>query len=218
MAAEAADQIIVGLMRTAQATPAEYAAALVLLSSEERDRAARFLREEPRQEFVFARALFRRMASQRLGIAPQAVTLRFGERGKPMTEELEFNLSHTRGLVACALGGRIAVGIDIEADSSQIEALELAETAFSPSDVAELRNLADPVAQRYWFLQRWTEREAVAKCLGQGIADPRALHGDWSQGVTLESLSVGDGYFGSLAYSAQACCSVVEQWWLLGAL
>ena len=89
-----------------------------VLSPDEAARAARFRHDAERHRFVVRRGLLRRLLSERLGCAPQAVPLRAGPHGKPLLEAAEaaaartslapaswpaFNLSRSGGLVLYAL-------------------------------------------------------------------------------------------------------------------
>ncbi len=88
-----------------------------LLDGEERDRASRFVFERDRAHFVAAHALKRRMLTSVCGGDPTSWAFVKGRNGKPaLAGRLHpfFNISHCRGLVACAVSPRIEVGIDVE--------------------------------------------------------------------------------------------------------
>ena len=84
---------------------------------------------------------------------------------------LQFNLSHTRGFVACAISIANAVGIDVEAVSRNPD-IEVADRFFSPREVAILRAMP-PERQPETFLRFWTLKEALIKATGEGLS--RAL-------------------------------------------
>lgn len=99
-------------------TPAD----MDLLTGIERDRAAKFLRESDRRDFVAAHLLVRRCAAKVVGVPEDRLTLlqhcdRCGPgHGKPYlaeVPELGVSLSHCNGYVCAAVGpGR--VGVDAE--------------------------------------------------------------------------------------------------------
>src|SRR5207248_5701024 len=84
---------------------------------------------------------------------------------------LHFNLSHSHGVVACAVAVGRHVGIDVEDGSREVEFLELAERYFAPAEVAHLRTL-DGAALQSAFFTIWTLKEAFVKAIGLGLRFP----------------------------------------------
>ena len=134
----------------------------LLLSADEQARAARFRLERDRRRFVVARATLRRLLAARLSTRPESVQLAYGPHGKPALAEsgLRFNLSHSGELALYVFSRRREVGIDVEAVREVPEAERIAPQWFSQADY-----------RRFGFLGCWTRREAVAKALGQGVAE-----------------------------------------------
>ena len=155
---------------------AERAACEALLGSEERARAARLRAPGARQRFVVAQALARRALSRAAAeVPPEAWQFRRGPHGKPEIaapaahSSLRFNLSHTEGLVACAVLRDLDVGVDVEAGARLGDPLRLAERFFAAAETAWLRALP-PEERRARFLDLWSLKEAVLKALGIGLA------------------------------------------------
>ncbi|MDE1163406.1 MAG: 4'-phosphopantetheinyl transferase superfamily protein [Acidobacteriaceae bacterium] len=195
------DVILLALLPIADATEEELQRATALLPAEEQQRAVRFVRQEPRAEFVWTRLLFRTIAGKLLGCRPQEIAVRIAAGGKPECEGLSFSLSHTRGLVGCAISRNVAVGVDLEREDMTLEVLDIARTAFSEANVRELEASPDDESRMRSFLLLWCEREAVAKCVGRGIAEPAALLGLWKTvDFRTQPLSLPTGFQGSLAY------------------
>lgn len=145
------------------------------LDPAEQARADRFRFAADREAYIAAHRLTRVLLA-RFGdrAAPdwRFVTGRFG---KPAIDPVQnhggwqFSLSHTKGLVACALGRDAELGLDVEARDRIVDALELAAHNFAPAEVAWLRAL--PAAQRQRdFLRLWTLKEATVKATGQGLS------------------------------------------------
>lgn len=84
---------------------------------------------------------------------------------------LDFNISHTRGVLVMAFAARGAIGVDVEYTQRRCRALAVAERYFSDSEVADLRGLA-PEQQRTRFFDLWTLKEAYIKACGMGLAIP----------------------------------------------
>ena len=84
---------------------------------------------------------------------------------------LEFNLAHTRGLVACAVALGRDVGVDVEWLGRRGRTLEIAERYFSPSEVRDLRATPGPDRKERFF-RYWTLKEAYVKARGEGLRLP----------------------------------------------
>jgi 4'-phosphopantetheinyl transferase len=144
-----------------------------LLSEDERERAGRFRFEEHRHQFHVAHALVRTSLSRYAAVEPQAWRFAAGERGRPEiaapsgVPPLRFNLSHTGGLVACAVALAREVGIDVEDTTRRADVDAIAKRYFAPS---EQRELARPGAGRDRFFEIWTLKESYLKARGIGIA------------------------------------------------
>lgn len=146
-----------------------------LLNDQETGRHQRFIFSLHRHQFLVARALVRTVLAGYLG-EPDPSTLAFtsNEHGKPELMRdagLQFNLSHTNGLIALAVTRDRPVGIDVEHLSRQADIAKLADRYFS---LAESRALLDlPVAE--WnerFYDLWTLKEAYLKACGTGLRTP----------------------------------------------
>lgn len=152
--------------------------AVAQLSLEERARHDRFVFEPDRRDFAVAHALLRRSLSALGDRAPHEWTYRAGRHGKPALSadaaartRLSFNLSHTRGLVACAVTREAEVGIDVEAIDRRVEVLELADRFFSQAEATDLQRCAEE-DRRARFVEIWTLKEAYLKALGHGLSRP----------------------------------------------
>ncbi len=160
-----------------------------LLSPEETGREQRFTHDEPRRQFLAGRALLRTALSQYTGVDPRRLEFQCNRYGKPALKTmddppLEFSLSHTRGLVVCAVAMNDAVGVDVEGDRPDLAPLEVARRFFAPAEAAWLAELP-PEEQRAAFFELWTLKEAFVKARGVGMAMPLAdfsfsLSGDGS--------------------------------------
>jgi 4'-phosphopantetheinyl transferase len=154
------------------------------VAPEERERAARFLREEDRHRYLMGRSAIRRLCAQHLGARPAEMQLLQNEHGKPYlaipagVDRLEFNLAHSGDCIALAwsVGTGASLGIDVEtvARHRTPDFHGIARTAFSPAECAVLdRAGTDELAAT--FYQIWVRKEAVVKAEGCGIAAGNAL-------------------------------------------
>ena len=150
---------------------------LALLDNAERARYERIRHEETRDHHLLTRALVRSTLSH---YDPRpASEWRFieNEHGCPFiapehaSDGLHFNVSHTQGLIVCALTRGRALGVDVEFEPRKSRTSKIADRFFAPSEVAALRRLPEG-AQRQRFFTYWTLKEAYIKARGMGLAIP----------------------------------------------
>lgn len=149
-----------------------------VLSEDEQQRAARFAQDDDRARFVIGRALARTMLSRHAAVPPHQWRIDVDKRGRPElgarpagAPDLRFNLSHTPGLIACAVTVGREVGVDVEYVRRRLMHDNIPERFFSSREVADLRKLPlddQPVV----FYDYWTLKEAYIKARGLGLALP----------------------------------------------
>ena len=150
---------------------------LELLSPEEHQRMARFVFERDRVRFLLTRALVRTTLSRYAAVAPADWHFVANAHGRPEildrpagVPDLRFNLSHTDGLIACAVTIGREVGIDIEHVGRRLTQ-DVAARFFEPAEVAHLQSLPADQQERVFF-DFWTMKEAYIKARGFGLALP----------------------------------------------
>lgn len=144
------------------------------LSPAEHARAARFGTEALRRRYMIGRATLRALLGRRLRIDPAAVPLARGRRGRPQLagpRVLDFNVSHTRGVLVAGLASGITIGIDIEHVDRVINTEGIARRCLAPPEQAVVARLAPDDARRD-VLRRWTCKEAMSKATGDAMAAP----------------------------------------------
>ncbi|HEY9516777.1 MAG TPA: 4'-phosphopantetheinyl transferase superfamily protein [Gemmatimonadaceae bacterium] len=192
------------------------------LSSDERERAARFAFAPDRARFIVAHGLLRTILAAYLDTTPSAIRFRTNEFGKPSVEgqsarcALHFNFSHSDGLALCAVARGRSLGVDVERVRPIPSPEKIAERFFSRREYAALLSL--PEAQRREaFYACWSRKEAYVKGRGMGLSlaldsfdtslapgEPAALLGSRDEasdaaGWTLHELSPASGYTAALA-------------------
>jgi 4'-phosphopantetheinyl transferase len=160
---------------TRQIEEAQYYALRGLLSIRERARADALWRAEDRRDYVAAHALLRRALAFSTGSAPEELVFERDALGKPFLAQAEqvlprdFSLSHSAGLVACAISAAHAIGIDVEAINGAIDVSRIAARYFTVDEATALMRC--PVEDRAWrFFELWTLKEALLKAAGIGPA------------------------------------------------
>ncbi len=147
-----------------------------LLSEEEAERVEGMVAHR-RAEYVAARAGVKRVLAELLAVEAATIDLRISPNGKPQLKgaELHFNLSHSGGQVALAVG-TVELGIDVEAAWSHVVSAGLAAHVMTDLERATFANV-DAHLRQEAFLRLWTRKEAVLKATGDGLrVNPRELH------------------------------------------
>ncbi len=145
-----------------------------LLSAEERERFDRMKYARVRDEYLATRALGRLTLARFSGKHPAALRFSPNEWGRPFLDDprdLHFNLTNTRGLIACIVGNHAEIGIDAEYIDRNTRTIAVADRFFSKSEVADLMKTAE-AEQRRTFFRYWTLKEAYIKARGMGLAIP----------------------------------------------
>ncbi|CAN6454510.1 unnamed protein product [Victoria cruziana] len=153
------------------------------MSLDEKENISHFNDDELQKHALLTRTLVRttlvRYTNSQL--SPKSLGFKKNEYGKPELlwpkeknwepPSLQFNISHTPFLIACAVTSAASIGIDIEEKQRKTRnsTLSFARRYFSPAEVTRLEALTDPGAQQQEFLKLWTMKEAYVKALGRGF-------------------------------------------------
>jgi 4'-phosphopantetheinyl transferase len=155
--------------------PSSIAALHSALSSEERERAARFRTLELRSRWTAARGALRHILAIYTGMEPSSLVFETGPQGKPAlvpnSASVSFNLSHTSGLALLGIAESGRIGVDAESIRREIEVEDLSRRFFAEAETEEILALA-PEAQLVAFFTCWTRKEAFVKALGLGLSAP----------------------------------------------
>jgi 4'-phosphopantetheinyl transferase len=149
-----------------------------LLAKDELLKASKFHFERDRGQYVLTRALLRTALSRYAPVPPEAWRFQIDGFGRPSISAaqaqavpgLDFNFSHTRGLVLLGVARSTKVGVDAE-NILRPPRIELAERTFSREEAQELRAL--PLSsQASRFYELWTLKESYLKARGVGLRIP----------------------------------------------
>ncbi len=162
---------------TSQLPAAAFNGFYACLSGDERRRADGIRVQPVREEFIAARGLLRRLLGAATGVTPAAVTLGTKRNGKPCLAPsalVEFNVSHSEGMILIALSRASAVGVDVEFVSEEFgeaeELMGIARESFHAGEFLVIARTPPGRDRLLAFYRAWTRREAVAKADGRGIA------------------------------------------------
>ncbi len=148
-----------------------------ILSQDEKERASRFHFEKNRNEFIISRGSLRVLLGSYLGVPAHELGFAYSRYGKPCLagsdeiSPMEFNLSHSEGIVVLAFTKGRKVGVDIEYVGRNFDFEEIAGRFFSLAEQRMLRNT--PREERgAGFFRCWTRKEAYIKAIGHGLSQP----------------------------------------------
>ena len=148
-----------------------------MMTPEERVKQRRFRFARDRHDCLVTRALVRTTLSRYARVAPADWRFVLNRYGRPdvspglCDRDLRFNLSHTRGLIACAVTIGHEIGVDVESLTRPGETVEVADRYFSATEVGSLRALPEE-RRRERFFEYWTLKESYIKARGMGLALP----------------------------------------------
>ena len=171
-----ADEVHIWLLRLRESIPAPVERRWrELLSPDEAAAQHRFRVEPARRQHLAARALARTTLSRYVPVAPESWRFAAGPEGRPEIAgppglpPLRFNLSHTRGLVACVVTLGRDSGVDVERPERRLaDPLALARHGFAPAEREALARLTGG-ARRRRFCELWVLKEAYVKARGAGF-------------------------------------------------
>lgn len=149
-----------------------------LLTETERQQQARFYFADDRKRYLVTRALVRTVLSRYAAVDPSDWTFSTNAYGRPVIANrledaagLSFNISHTRGLIALAVGLHRELGVDVENLVAREVSIDIADHFFSPPEVAELAGVPRERSQDRFF-EYWTFKESYIKARGMGLSLP----------------------------------------------
>ncbi len=146
-----------------------------LLTSEELIRQQRYKFAKHRHDALITRAFVRTTLANYLNCDPKAIQFDKGEKDKPYITSphtnLQFNVSHTEGLIICGITKQTPIGVDVEFVDRKTALLDIADRYFSPAETNDLFALPEKF-QRSAFFDYWTLKESFIKAVGLGLSIP----------------------------------------------
>ena len=184
----------------------EVASACAVLSPEEKVRQWQLHFPEDRRDFASAHALLRQSLSLYSDINPEDWRFKVAANGKPAIlrtgnqtqKPFRFSLSHTRGLVACAIGTQLDMGIDVERLDRMVDIDSIAPLCLSSSERDALMRCPAPERQ-IRFIELWVLKEALVKARGTGLSGLKGssftLREDGGIGLVSRSIDPAEWHF-----------------------
>lgn len=149
-----------------------------VMSADELEREQRFRFAHDQRRHVVTRAFVRTVLSRYAERTPDYWRFAADAYGRPhllngegSMREVSFNLSHTAGLIVCALSSGGDIGADAENFQERPIALEIFDSCFTAAEAAALRALPVDIQGEHFF-HYWTLKEAYVKAKGRGLSIP----------------------------------------------
>jgi 4'-phosphopantetheinyl transferase len=138
-----------------------------VLSQQEIAKAARFFKQEDKQNYLVRRYALRMLLGAYLRQRPAEIRFHQSANRKPSLPGINFNTSHTSNFAVIALS-EAPIGTDIEILRPDFEIGDLINHCFSPQEIRHLNTSKDV---RLSFFTLWTRKEALLKATGEGMVD-----------------------------------------------
>ncbi|MGB5599821.1 4'-phosphopantetheinyl transferase superfamily protein [Thiothrix litoralis] len=148
-----------------------------LLDQVELARATTFKFPKDRELYVAAHIFLRQTLSQYAPVSPADWQFDTNAYGKPFIinsgyQWLQFNLSHTQGLIACAVSHGLPVGVDVERCKPLSDLDALCRYTLSPLEAYDVLSISNTEQRARRFFTYWTLKEAYIKARGIGLSLP----------------------------------------------
>ncbi len=148
------------------------------LSSDEIERANRFVFAKDRNRFIACRAELRNIMGGYLGIEPQKIRFSVRKYGKPYlstpSDPIRFNVSHSKDVAVIAVAFDREIGVDLEFINQNFDVFSVAPSIFPAEEVSRMRTLPRNELVEHFF-GGWTRKEALLKAFGDGLSSPEEL-------------------------------------------
>jgi len=144
------------------------------LSEDEKERSSRFKFEQGCDQYISGRGMLRSFLGSYLSVKPATIQFNYNAYGKPLlskNEALQFNLSHSAGVVLYAFTLGASIGVDIELIKTNINVSKLAARFFAKKESTFIQSLPE-AKQHEAFFKCWTRKESFIKAHGKGLSMP----------------------------------------------
>ena len=150
----------------------EYEKYYSLLSEQKKKQVDAYKFERDKRLSVCAQMLAKKMIANKTGAPVEEIIILSNPNGKPYAKnaDIEFNLSHSGDMVACALSEK-PIGVDIEKMRDIDD--KLIKYICTENELEYVYSA--PALKLKRFFEVWTAKEAYFKCLGSGITDIKSI-------------------------------------------
>lgn len=130
--------------------------------------------KSPKKEHELGRKLLDFALAKEYGISLHNISIETEEKGKPYLKDcpwIHFNISHTNGMVVCAVHD-LPVGVDVEEIRPYSDALVRKVLTASERETLRRWESRGHHFGEVCFLRHWTLKESYVKATGEGLSKP----------------------------------------------
>ena len=175
-----------------------------ILSVGELGRALEYSMTADLRPYLAAHTWLRQRLAEYLDCSPEEVELDSNEQLRIVSPEtdLSFDLSYAEGIVALAVGFRIAVGVNVDADNDEPVDTDKVHRVLTRPESNVVFSSPD---MRKEFLKLWSRKQALARAMGRDPEDePKTMSVmgispvEW-EGFEVIDVNLGDGVAAAVA-------------------
>ncbi len=139
-----------------------------LLNEDEVERFHRIKHRDTQKQFFLTRIVLKQQLEKITGCSPDSMQFQTSKYGRPslVGSSIDFNVSHTKNLIAIALNTQGRIGVDVENIGRNSQYSDIAQHYFHEKECEQIGNSATA------FFKIWTLKEAYIKTLGLGLQKP----------------------------------------------
>jgi 4'-phosphopantetheinyl transferase len=174
----------------------------LILSQDEKKRAAQYRFDKDRFVFIQTRFFLRRLLGGYLNCPPASIRFAYTDKDKPYLVSpqnpagLQFNVSHSGEAALLGFTQGQLIGVDLEHVRPILDLPQIVEQFFSDPQKQEMHEAA-PDQKNSLFFKHWTRIEADLKASGKGLSGLRQgaqnfLHTFMPQEGHMASVAVGN--------------------------
>ncbi|WPY01912.1 Phosphopantetheinyl transferase N-terminal domain protein (plasmid) [Candidatus Trichorickettsia mobilis] len=145
------------------------------LSTDEKSRATKYYTKQLSDQYIISHGILRYILSYYTSQFPQNIEFTYNEYGKPFlknnSHNIQFNMSHSHGVIAYIITLNYQVGIDIELHDDSLNIQELIDLIFTQAEYKFFTTLKDKEKLKF-FYNLWTKKESLIKANGRGLSYP----------------------------------------------
>jgi len=131
----------------------------------------RFRFDESKILSLYSALLARFTICNLTGLSNTSLVFSKSELGKPFLtnfDNIDFNISHTKGMVICSASLIGKIGVD--AEYIRPIKYDIMKRCFHPNEIAYVERFSDSKSYNKRFFEIWTKKEAYTKYIGTGLA------------------------------------------------
>ncbi|NWK84715.1 4'-phosphopantetheinyl transferase superfamily protein [Staphylococcus sp. GSSP0090] len=152
----------------------------------EKERLKLYKDEQAKYEYAYSHFLLREIIKNEFYMSYDTLTFNFSEHGKPFSDDMNFNLSHSHGYLAFIFSRKLDVGIDVQQHVylSDSDLSSIGGTLFSKIDYKLIEIASNKLVE---FYKIWTQKESYGKAIGKGLLYPtRNVYVDSIQNIVID--------------------------------